>query len=378
MSIAIPSVGINCISLDADRPIGVERFFRNVVSGIRLESVKLTLYTRNSIRQLSQIMDREFIEKHPNIERNAFKVRSTVGRIILEMFLLPFYTRRLDVVLSVNNFGPLWGKKRQRRLVIIHDVWFMSEGFNGSPMSKWIFRFLVALQIKRSHQILTVSSFSQREISKYFGIPETQIPIVENCVGCINAPLEAAPPESSNFLLLIGSDRRNKNILRAVQAFDLFLRSSTDPNLDVIMVGKYSPAFIQQMQSEFPEASNVITIKGFVSDDELDRLYHTCQAVVFPSLYEGFGIPALEAIVRGKSVLIADQTACAEIIGDLAVKVDANSPNEIMRGIRLLINHHVDTLSKEFLDFKNRYTNCRRNSDLLTAILLDHVPRHSG
>ncbi|MEJ2161268.1 MAG: hypothetical protein P8X53_12435, partial [Chromatiales bacterium] len=154
---------------------------KNVLSGIKLKDTSVNCYTRRSVNKLDQLFEPRFIENNNRVKHVSIPVGSTITRILVEMVVLPLFTFNDDVVLSINNFGPLWGKSSQSRVVVVHDVWFMSPIYDGGRTQKWIFKILLNLQIKRSSKIITVSNFSKQEISRYFNLPLSRIKLITNC-----------------------------------------------------------------------------------------------------------------------------------------------------------------------------------------------------
>jgi glycosyltransferase involved in cell wall biosynthesis len=283
------------------------------------------------------------------------------------MLILPFFTFKDDIVLSINNFGPLWGKPSQFRILVIHDVWFMSPEYDGGQLQKLLFSNLMRLQIKYCSQIITVSDFSRREISHFFNVPLSKIKIVSNCMG---KNIEArSNTETNNSLLLIGSDRKNKNVIRTISGFCHFKNSCPDSPVKLIVVGKYSESFFNKIRSSFPGHLSDIKLAGYIDNAKLESLYRQCSGVLFLSLYEGFGLPAIEGLLFGKPVLVSQNTACAELLESFAISVDATDIASISEGIEMLITSKVDTLSPEFQIFQNKFMRCNGPADALTSIL---------
>ena len=363
------SIALNCLSLDSVRPTGVERFVRNVLSGVRLGNSRIQCYTRNQTKSLDDIFEHEFLALHPNLTQKTCVTRSTSVRILIEMIWLPFRTFNDDVVLSVNNFGPLWGKKRQRRLTIIHDVWFMSDTYEGGLLNKWIFKLLIFIQIRRSSLVITVSNFSRRDISRYFSINESDITVVNNCIG---QAVSLLPSQSDSFFLMIGSDRINKNIERAIRGYCAMREQNPEIDISLKLAGKYSDEFVRKIECCSGDYFSSIEVLGFVSDKRLEQLYRSCRGVVFLSLYEGFGIPAIEALLRGKPLLISSGTACAEICGDLAIRVNGEDIESIAIGLLELSTGQVDSESTDFKNFMAEYMYCEKSTNLLQNALLDN------
>lgn len=365
----VASVSFNCLALDVERPVGVERFARNILGGVQLSDVKLNCYTRTNVQNLAALFGPEFLDRTTRVDQKRLWVGSTVMRILIEMLILPVLTYRDDVVVSVNNFGPLWGKGKQSRLVVIHDVWFMSDSYEGSGIKKWFFKCLLRIQISRSTRVITVSEFSRKEIARYFNIHLNDIALVSNCVDDDIKISEALVTEEDCYLLLVGSDRRNKNVPRAVEGFRLFVESHPDFAVRLVIVGKYSSQFFANIKNKYSDKVDLLELAGYVDDARLGDLYRNCRAVIFPSLYEGFGLPAVEAILRGKPVLVANNTACADIVSPFGTVVDATSPSAIAIGIAMLLDNPVDTASTRFQDFRESILNCGKQSAVLTSLI---------
>ena len=368
---SVNSVSLNCLAANTSMPIGVERFVSNVIGGVQLGEITVKCYARNSVKKIDQLFDSRFVENNTRAKLIGIPVGSTISRIFIEMMILPFFTFRDDVVLSINNFGPLWGKPGQSRILIIHDVWFMSQSYDGGLLQKWIFKILLSFQIRSSNKILTVSDFSRREINRFFKASLSRIHIVTNCIG---QNIEAwTDLDIDDKLLLIGSDRKNKNAFRAVEGFCKFRNSNPDSPIRLVLVGKYSDSFFKLIKTSFSIHMPYIELAGYVDEVELHSLYQKCIGVLFPSLYEGFGIPAVEGLLFGKPVLVSQNTACSEILGDFAVRVDATNSTKISEGIMELLKRNIDTMAPEFTAFQRKYLNCESQSKILTAILLNIV-----
>ena len=363
----VTTVSLNCLAVNIIQPIGVERFVKNVVSGIKLGDIRLDCYARKAVRKFDQIFDSAFTINNTRTRLIRLPVGPTVSRIFVEMFVLPFFTFSDDVVLSINNFGPLWGKPGQLRILVIHDVWFMSPNYEGGQLHKWLFKILLNLQILSSSRILTVSDFSRREISHFFNFPISKIQVISNCMGRNIAV--STITDTNNGLLLIGSERKNKNVMRSIEGYCKFRNSNPGSQTRLVLVGTYSVSFFNSIRNLFPEHMPHIELAGYIEDVELEKLYRECAGVIFLSLYEGFGLPAVEGLLFGKPVLVSRNTACAEILEDFAIIVDATKVSEIAKGIGKLVESKVDVLSSDFREFQNRYMHCEEPARVLTSIL---------
>lgn len=363
------SLALNLLAVEGDRPIGVERFVKNVLSEIRIKSAKIDCYTTKNIESLTDILDQGFSDRHKDLTHRRFFVGPTFIRILFEMTLLSLLTRCSDVVLSINNFGPLWGKKGQSRIIIIHDIWFVSEAYQGNKFAKIVFKFLINAQIQRSSHIITVSEFSLREIRQYFNVPASKVSVIENCLQArANSP-QSRSESQQNFVLLIGSDRPNKNIESAISGFCIYQQKNPESKLRLRIVGVYSADYLRTIRETYSDHMPYICLLGYVEDFELEELYRNCVGVLFPSLYEGFGFPAFEALSNGRPVVVAESTVCAELLQDLAIIVDTKSPEVIAEGISKLVASEVRPDSSTYKQFLHRFFRCDEQANKLTSLI---------
>jgi hypothetical protein len=178
----VTTLGLNLLAVRPTGQVGIESFARNVIGALRLtEKTDIQLAIRRGA-DARTVLTGEFFARHPKSRVDHWPVGGTVTRIIIEMLVLAASFFSNDIVLSVNNFGPLFGKKGQKRLILIHDVWFVSERYEGSRLSQIFFRTLISLQLKVTHKVITVSEFSKKELIQKFGLDAEDIDVVPNCL----------------------------------------------------------------------------------------------------------------------------------------------------------------------------------------------------
>ena len=360
------------LALVAEQPIGIERYVRNVLGGIDLGKQLDRCFVRRGV-DIGERLGQRFLQRHPSLETCSLLTGPTPLRILFEMFVLSWLARDADIVLSINNFGPLFGKRGQRRVVIIHDVWFMSDTYEGSRMHRWIFRILLATQLRRTHQILTISDFSRREIVRWFDLAESKVSLVQNCIrpsSVANDHNSDPLTDNTRFMLMIGSSRANKNIWRGIEGWCRYVTSAHDQSLELMIIGRFESDYGHRIKASFPALAERITLKGYVEDEELNQLYRRSIGVIFPSLYEGYGLPAVEAALHGKPVLLSEGTACAEELGDLAVCVDGRDIQQISDGVRTLLTTVVNVENSVFTKFREKQFDCALQSKTLASLLL--------
>jgi glycosyltransferase involved in cell wall biosynthesis len=226
---------------------------------------------------------------------------------------------------SVYSYFPLL--RRTPVIVGIHDtIADRNPQFSfSSKKQELLWGAKVRLALAQADTILTVSQFSKRSIAEWFHVPEERIAVM----------LEAASPQFRQrnfeppprpFALYVGGISPNKNLAMLIQAF---ARSGARrQGAQLLLVGDYlSDGFkgnydeLQVLVAELEVASQVV-FTGFVPDEELCRLYNTCTVFVMPSLDEGFGLPAIEAMACGRPVIVSSGNSLEEVVGDAGLIVD--------------------------------------------------------
>ena len=222
-----------------------------------------------------------------------------------------------------------------------------------------LFRYQRGLQ--RSTRVLTVSNATRRDVESVLGIPSERIRTIYNApdpaflepaapaIACLDeSGIQYAPviqrvmdryQINYPFLLYAGNIRPQKNIPRLVEAFAVVRGELKDHpilrNLHLIIIGDEISHFPSVRHTVIKtRVEPVVRFLGFVPIETLRCLYQTAQAFVFPSLYEGFGLPPLEAMSCGAPVVASNVSALPEVIGDAAVNVNPENVFDIARGIR--------------------------------------------
>ncbi len=249
-----------------------------------------------------------------------------------EQFALPRRIARDEVLLSLCNTGPL---AVGRQLAVVHDaaVWDRPEGFSRSFRS--VYQLLLPRLAKRAARVATVSEFSRRRLAPRLGLREEDILVLGNAAGPAFSPGPADPVASEGregpVLLCVGSMDPRKNLGRLLRAWLALGAAGRLPEgARLQLVGGANPR-------NFAEVETIqgagIEWLGRVDDDELVRRYRRADGFVFPSLYEGFGLPPLEAMACGCPVLLSNAASLPEVGGEAAVYFDPESETEIADAI---------------------------------------------
>jgi glycosyltransferase involved in cell wall biosynthesis len=237
---------------------------------------------------------------------------------------------------SVYSFFPLL--RRIPVIVGIHDtIADRNPQFSFSSQKQhWLWSAKVRLAIAQADTILTVSQYSKRSIAEWFHVPAGRIAVVQEAAAPQFHVRDFEPPPRP-FALYAGGISPNKNLARLIRAFSRSEARSQGAQL--VLAGdttsdrfKGNYAELKALVAELDVGRQVV-FTGFVPDEELCRLYNTCTVFVMPSLDEGFGLPAIEAMSCGRPVIVSSGNSLEELVGDAGLTVNPHSLEELTAAI---------------------------------------------
>jgi glycosyltransferase involved in cell wall biosynthesis len=227
-----------------------------------------------------------------------------------------------DVFWSPHYNAPLLPIKAKKRIVTIHDTFHLSPLAQLPLPQKLYASLLIKNAVRKSHHIFTVSEFSKSEIIKYTGAPANKISVV---YGGVNTSFYketgALPPISlpKKYILFVGNVKPHKNLITLLKAYAT-LPHELQNEYKLLIIGK-KEGFITADNTimGFMETANLtdkVVFTGYVEDKYMPGLYQHATLFVFPSLYEGFGLPVLEALAAGIPVLSSNAASLPEAGGN--------------------------------------------------------------
>ncbi len=242
-----------------------------------------------------------------------------------EQMVLPGIVKG-NLLWSPANIGPL---TVARQVLTIHDLASLEhpEWFDRR-FATW-YRSIIPLLARRVRCIITVSEFSKRRLVELTHIPESRVFAIPNGVDGRFRPRSAneirqvrkkTGVASSTYLLSVSSLEPRKNLKRLLEAWRLSA-ARLPKDAWLVIAGTEGKDNIFRATSLEPIPSRVM-FAGFVSDDDLPALYSGAVALVYPSIYEGFGLPALEAMAAGTVPIVAKSTSLPEVVGDAGLLID--------------------------------------------------------
>jgi glycosyltransferase involved in cell wall biosynthesis len=252
---------------------------------------------------------------------------SKIGGHLWEQFTLPLrFSRRL--LWSPANTGTL---AVGRQVVTIHDAstldhpeWFACQ------FAAW-YGFLLPRLCRKVRAIITVSHFSKVRLVETCGVSPEKVFVVHNGISLPTAPAEPMA-EERDFILCVGTLEPRKNLLRLLAAW----RKIAPAHTELWIAGASGRVFRETTLLDLPAR---VRLLGQLDDAQLATLYGTARAVVYPSLYEGFGFPPLEAMSHGKGALVSDIPSLREICGSAALYCDPLRVEDIAAKLDSVIRH---------------------------------------
>lgn len=289
------------------------RFLTQDITGVQRFAEELSL-SLNTMRDDVMFLAPRDILRHDVAKQLNVKIIGKNSGHAWEQYDLPRYLKHNGSPLLVNlcSTAPVFYKNK---IVTHHDVTYKRYPQSYSKKFRLLYNTLVPLMIKNSHKLITVSEFSKLELGKHYHVDPHKIAVVYNAVSgkfSGNAKVSADAGHDA-YLLAVSSPNYHKNFHSLIEAFSQL----DNKDITLKVVGGGSGSFKKQSYLQKLD-QNRIQFVGRVSDDDLLALYRNATAFIFPSLYEGFGIPPLEAQACGCPVISSDAASMPEVLGDSA------------------------------------------------------------
>lgn len=284
--------------------------------------------------------------KNSNIEIINKKFKNRFFRIFWQLFLLPLNLRKLDIKVlhSTNYITPLF-KLGVKTIVTIHDLTVIIFPGKHSVLKRLFYNIFIPFFIRKSDKIITVSSNSKNDIIKHFkGIGEKISVTYESYPEYFNNKIDENEcfrilkkyNIKKDFILFVGMIEPRKNIIAILKAL---IDLDKEINLDLVIVGKkgwHYKDISAFMTNKSYGLNNDIIFTGYVPENEIKNIYQSAYIFVYPSIYEGFGLPPLQAMACGVPVITSNTSSLPEVVGEAAIKIDPNNLKELTNSIRQL------------------------------------------
>lgn len=308
------------------------------------------VYIRNLLKQFTRIdRDSEFVayvskpgapEQLPNPIATRWVSENPYKRLGLDIPRLVRQDR--PDLLHVQYTGPLFCGVPV--VTSVHDVSYLECPQYFTPFRAWQLRHTVKRTVNSAACVLTPSEFSRTAILRNYGIDERKVIVVHNAVSSRFRPIEREVARAAvrrktglnvPFVLTVGDLQPRKNHLGLLRAFEEMKRAHPQLPHHLLFVGKET-WYSKELHAAVMKSSIAgrVHFTGFVEDDELVHFYAACDLFVFPSFYEGFGLPILEAMACGRAVACSNSSAMPEVADSAAILFDPHSTTSIGQAMK--------------------------------------------
>lgn len=249
---------------------------------------------------------------------------------------------QVDVFLSPDSYCSL--RSRVPTVMVCHDIAFCHYPKQVPFHGRVFYHHFTPKYLARAERLISVSAFTKQDILKHYDIPATKIAIACNGVRSVFRVLDATEKvdvrarysEGQDYFFYLGSVHPRKNVARLIQAFDHF-KTLTQAPTQLLVGGRlaWQTGAIQQALASAHHRKD-IQLLGYLDDHELARVLGAAMALTYPSLFEGFGVPLLEAMHAEVPILTSLTSSMPEVVGKAAILVDPTRVEALANGMQVL------------------------------------------
>ncbi len=322
-----------CLDARMIGPCGIGAYINNLLPFFKDSFLRLQILVKPEDQKRFEGMDwLEVIPLRASIYSLAEQLKMAVGIPPCDLFWSPHYN------------VPILPVQAAKRLVTIHDVYHLAYYETLSPLQKLYVKVVMRAAVHLSDHVITVSQFSKSELMRFFPICEEKLQVIPHGIsdksfhdqGNDDDALLSPYQLPSRFLLFVGHLRPHKNLQGLLHAFERVCGQGVE-DLSFVIVGKKDlhkkEDVIGKLLRQYSHLAPKIKVLGNIPEEHLGALYRKALLFAFPSFYEGFGLPPLEAMRSGCPVIVSRCASLPEVCGDAAVYVDPHSPADMAQAI---------------------------------------------
>ena len=334
-----------------------------VAGSVEGEKTGIGVYTYDLIRSLRDAdceneyftisradLDHSFIDLHHQITFGMprFMPREKSGALFWQLVVVPirlYSHHELSLVHDPGNWACFALLNLPcKKVATIHDIGPILNPGNFKKITALIYKILIPLTVRNANAIITVSEFSKNEIVRYLNITSDKIRVIHPG---IDKKFRVLPKHEilplfdkykipAKFILYVGSIHKQKNIQALIRAYSLIKRNT---DCKVVIVGQkmFDGGYLLRELIEDLHLEKDIIFTGYAADEDMPAFYNAARIFVFPSLYEGFGLPPLEAMACGTPVITSNRASLPEAVGDAGLIVDPDDTERLAEAMIELI-----------------------------------------
>ena len=313
-------IGINLLYLIPGKVGGTETYARELLPILAVGNELVIYCGRETAPTFMDI-------PHCQIIALPLYSRHRLARLLVEQTILPLrlIQDRIEVIFSLGYSSPIWHSCPA--VVTVHDLNWYSHPEDFSPLSRLVWRYLTTWSARSADHVITDSRSSAEAICQVLHLSPVKVtPILH----ATPTKITVTPPTSRRpYLLTVLANYPHKNLVTLLRAFALL--SEEFPDLDLLVCGL----------GKQPSSDSHLRYLGYVTRAKLAQLYTGASVFVFPSAYEGFGYPVLEAMSYGAPVVCSDATSLPQVVGKGGILVDTFAVDQYVQAIAYLLRSSI-------------------------------------
>jgi glycosyltransferase involved in cell wall biosynthesis len=334
------TIAVNCWVLRNKKLDGIGYFTVNTVANLIKDHPEV---------HFQILCDKKFTEGYfdfPNVTKHKIfpAMRHPVLYIYYMEVVLPFFLRKYkpDVMVSADGYLSLMSGCKQ--IPVIYDINFEHKPKDVTLKNRLYFKFFFKRFARKAKRIATISEYSKKDIADYYKLNPANIDNVSCGINSNFSPLETEQiigvrnkwSNGKPYFFFVGSMHPRKNIKRLIEGFNLY-KQKTGTDFKLILAGSilWSKTEIEDSYTNSPYKVDII-FTGRLSDEDLQKMLGAAYALSFVPIFEGFGLPIVEAFQSGVPVICSNVTSMPEVAGDAAMMVDPFNIESIASGMEKL------------------------------------------
>lgn len=288
---------------------------------------------------------------------------------------------KADIFLSMDNFCSL--RYSGKTVLVVHDLAYLHFPEQIPKRHLRYYHKYMPLFLQKADQIIAISSATYQDIIRVRPDVRHKVTVIPNGVRDVFTPLsenqkvavKSIRTGGKDYFLYVGALHPRKNIERLIKAFDIF-KQEDESGIQLILCGRFAwhCEGIRQALEKSPYRSEILQL-GHVSSEELVNLMGAAKALVYPSLFEGFGLPIVEAFKSGTPVITSNISSMPEVAGSAAITVDPYNTNELaiaMKTITKNVSLATDLINKG-IEKAKQYNWAKSAQEIYKLIKLNHL-----
>lgn len=340
-------IGINGRFLVAKRT-GVQRAAYNMLTSMISVDRNNQYYIFTSDEQLGRP---EWDYDNVTIVPSKIRGGENFKNHIWEQLTLPKLAKKfkVDILHSPANIAPLLYKGKS--IINIHDLCFVVNPQWYSFTFRTLYNFIIPRLARSATKVITNSNNSKNDLLQFCQLDSNKVSMV---YWAVDETFQKHLPkdrsklyEKEDYILYVGSLEPRKNITTLVEAYEQLRKANPDIKTKLVMIGGENPLFAD-VRLKIKSFKEDVIFKGFIDDATLINYYQNATVVAYPSLYEGFGLPPLEAMASGTPVVTSLVSSIPEVVGDAALLVSPYGAEQLTNSLAMIIRNK--NLQRKMID----------------------------